>query len=255
MVDKIAKIITFFTEGNMLLNETAIINICKIIKDTYELDDFIKKVDFNYDEKSGTKAFFNQDKKTITIYLRRIHNEVLNCLNSKDLLDKNILITRIILHEFIHALQYKKCFTDSDFETELYKDCYAYFYNYPIIEKIRRIKYKRYHNIFPIERMAEIDSARICLEIANVLNTNSDYYYIYYQFLIDGYYEPKKFYAPTEIYAMKTHSRIIMDQDFYSKSRNEMLCKLQDRYTLYERLRFGLLISNDEYKLIRKSNN
>ena len=171
--------------------------------------------------------------------------------------DLNLLIAMVVLHELIHATQFQRFISNaSDFETQIIKDNYDYFYGpNKLVEHYRKHIYRKYHDIFPFERMADIDSSLISTRIAAYLPTKMNFNNVYYEYLTSYYFNPKTNYSPLEFYTKVVHSNLIKSQPFYSKSRNTMLCNVQDLYSLIDRLRLGLPISNDEYKLTRNPNN
>lgn len=254
MNEKIAKIIADYSSRNMLLDEEGIIPILVILIKELNILDFVKGYTILLDTDEGKKGFYNQDNRTITIYSNRIKNMLARDFGFLPITDQNLIFVRVLIHEINHAKQFKMCFTDDSFEAQLYQDSFGYFYTSFLLHKAHLTIYNRYHDFFPIERMADIDSARICLGISEHLKTELSFNHLYAKFLMADYQEPTKYFSPLEYYAIKTNSTILRRQPFYDKSRNQMLCNVQELYSLDERLRFGLLISDSEYQLIRKPN-
>lgn len=254
MEELIADIINYRCQKNNLFTNNEIRKILDIIIENENLKDFVKSIYISDTSREKMAAYFNQTELKIVIYVNHLYEYLQNKNNCESVLDINLLFVNSLLHELEHVDQYRKSLLDKkDFEVELIKTNYKYF-NASFISSIyRKYLYKKYHDSFPLERLADIDSSKKTIKIANFFNKKEEYEKKHEQHLTSFYLDPILYLSPTEAFLDKIKSDLIRKQDFYDPYKFIMLEKIMKKYTLDERLRLGLPITSNEYRLIRKN--
>lgn len=252
MNEKIANIIEDSSNKGNQFSNNEIRKILEIIIKYNNLEEFVKSMHISDKSKEKTVAYYNQTDLELVIYVNHLYEYLQKKNNWEKIIDLNLLFVGSLFHEIEHVKQYRKTTTsDTDFETELIRVNYNYFKANIFVSIYRKFLYKKYHDAFPLERLADIDSTSKMLEIAKLFNKEEDYQKLYNHFLTSFYLDPILYLSPTEAFLDRINSNLLRDQDFYDPYKFIMLEKVSNKYTLEERLRLGLPITSCEYSLIR----
>ncbi len=241
MEDIILKII----QEKASINEQDVYDFISQVAEAYKLEGYISKILFL---KNESRCFsYSRSKTRLTIDLKWL----LRYLGSKgDTFTTESEIFNlffILLHEINHVFQWKKTDSEDDFEAQIYTLCLD-FIGYGELPK--RIHYHLLHEIYPIERMADIDALATLVNVAlqggfNYTGELNDLNYT----INRGYLLGK---SPLELFLATIHSDFLKQQDFYDKNRSIMIDNIASIYTPAEILRLGLPIKKEEIKRIRE---
>lgn len=219
--------------------------ISQVVK-MYGLQDYVHEVLFlNNQSHSFT---YSRSQKRITIDLPWLA-KYLGLHESRFIKTDDIFnLFFIIIHEITHVFQCKKAKTDNDFEAQIYQLCDDFLgYEYMLFKKVH---YNILHELYPIERMADIDAL---LTLTSVAIDRGIDYSGELQLLNETYARGYKFgKSPLELFLLTIHSDFLKRQDFYDRNRIIMIDNIASLYDPYTILRLGLPIKKEELKRIRE---
>ena len=269
-------ILLLYASRLKLLDIEAINKICDIILKENKLNNIINfKIINNRDSKfintNGVKLGEYDMDHTIYIF----YNDILNCIKNdtltngyydrydlndfEDTMVNNINILETIFHEIEHAKQVLKVkdISDSSIERVIYQ--YEYDFMYPddsfndsslvrhYINSFKKyIIYNLNYNISFMERMANINSKEVLINILRELGSDFKNIYDIQKKLLDIFMFKEFKYnisGPTNTFLYKINCMEDFVKSGYSLIVNEM--------NFEERYRYGFGISNTEYKKIR----
>ena len=280
MEKEIALLIYNYVTNNKKIDNNFINETIQIIIKYFDLKDYIKEI-LPLDNKK-TYAMYNRANKTIYINYNKLKDYIgiTTLLNLKNYKFTNyyefILFIQLLLHEAIHANQYKyaetykKFFIHQQIEKQsnpediiLYSEFNAFDSLIQDIEQKRiniikgyitaytlHKKYRKLYDYSPSERMASVDSTKIAAEIATLLDDESTAKLMTienYEFRLAGYNtinqnqyitEPTKFYL----------------NNINSNQQWAEITKTSSELTKEERIRLGLKVPPEYlYQLSNKS--
>lgn len=281
MYKKILRLLFDYSRNYKLVDINYIDKLIEIVVNEKELDEYIKhsKIIVS-DESDGlldddlryTIAEYVPFTKAITVYENSV-NEMLektsgvsyNFSDIENLFYRNASITQVILHEIEHANQEKIRLEDSSFESEILKlssmflesreilrslnsDCFDYVVD---ISKVRRLNYKENYKYSPFERLAEIKSYT---DIFNILSLIKEYIpnlVLYEQYNIhNSLFNGFDVFSPT-IYYIENNAKDIESSSYFdwydSGDKETSLQKCKRKYSIEDRLKYGLMIDSCEY--------
>lgn len=219
--------------------------ISQVVK-MYGLQDYVHEVLFlNNQSHSFT---YSRSQKRITIDLPWLA-KYLGLINPIFIKMSDVFnLFFIIIHEIAHAFQWKKAETANDFEAQIYQLCYEFSGYEGMI--FRKAHYELLHELYPTERMADIDALLTLVSVA--IDGGVDYSGEL-QLLNETYARGYKFgKSPLELFLLTIHSDFLKSQDFYDRNRIIMIDNIASLYDPYTILRLGLPIKKEELKRIRE---
>ena len=273
-MDNILDILYTYSTNNKTLDEWAVKTmLIELLKDN-RLDTFINYIIVNkkrLDTSFGTKHILGEYdfRDNIFIYLNEI-NKYINCNKWKtkyhklyeyndfyEYLAKNMVIIETIIHEVHHAKQ--AAMTQDIYDYSIEKQIVRYEIDYinPYFDIFdlnfiefyfdyfkRKINYYHCYNISFMERMANNISLNKIKDIIIKLNLDNNFLYIVYDNILTTYLlkEYKNDLIGPTIKFMK---RIGCTDEFNNSDVFDMI----DSMEYNERIKYGLPITEDEYKL------
>lgn len=277
----IAKLLLDYSYNGKLINQSYINKLIEIVVKGKSLEDYVHNfVVAESSEDKSDYANYRPDSKTISLYLdgfsEYIESEIKYIAlfpKSDRCLYKNLITTQTILHELEHAEQQKIIDTSDTLEASILRLCE--FEDRPDIEILVSLgkisineansylnkKYTNYQRIYnelylyaPHERLAEIKSYQT---IINILK------YIKYTQRLVNYEKLNKLekllrgynstYSPTITYLEKQDRRNDLEKfDWYSESKAETIRLSKEKYSLSDRLKYGLPIDKEEHRYMKQ---
>ncbi len=279
--DKLTKLLYDYTSNEKIADIDFLNTVIQIVYEYKDLNNYIDYVHY-IDENSrylyakNILGSYAADTKTIALDLENIllfkqdRVEYTNCFNStkEKLLQINLLVLQVVLHELEHAEQYKKCFSSG---TNLEKSLLLLSFERLFIQEkvsnyktdvVSKLNYlynedEITYNLWPSERMAEIKATdtiyHICKNM-NFGNYNSTEFLIYLYLLrecnLRGYNKVNRnvIVPPTEAFVQKRNS--IFDEDYRTNEIIKLLKNEASSRTLNENLLYGLQISSKDYAIL-----
>lgn len=178
---------------------------------------------------------------------------------------RNLLITQIILHELEHANQRKIVDNEQTLEAQILRlslldyEIKQILKNKYIDESIityAKAKMQVYNDnyaIAPHERLAQIKSYQ---EILNLLTQIKKYVPNLLEFeqtnklenLLRGFYQESEIYSPTAAYLIQNgKSQMLHEFNWYDEDYHKLLEKSKANYSFEDRLKYGLMIDEEEF--------
>lgn len=258
MYQEILEIIFYYSANYRLPDKTFIEKIISLVVSYEKLDKYIASINYNYDGSASYGYISRILKFNISTIIDEINKDyifysgIYNLNENSCLFNKYLFIcfkaVIFILHELEHCKQIKRTETAStdDFEKNIIDN------NLNILS-INPELYKKEHDLFLIERMANIRSYREVNEIlkldtslpmfiSDIFNKN------YVCLLVDNY--SKQSYPLLE-YVNTVGSLILYDDIFVNqKNTNKILKKSKKVLSIDDRLLYGLPLSNIEFNRI-----
>lgn len=259
MYEEILNIIYTYTINKKVPDDNFIDSIISIIIKEEKLIEYVKDIDCNYQNVALASYFyksrvlkFNMNKmfkehSSIYEIYRRIYD------TSSDYFDKYLFIClsvlEVIFHEIEHVIQNKKVNTlpQDNFERQLIEINTIAIEVYPSV-------YKKHHDLFSIEREANItscDKIRTYLRISEI--TTKYFMNIFnskYDRLINEYYSKNS--CPLLEFLTITGGKILYNGIPITRNNtNKILMKTKRSLSLGERLIKGLPLNKEEYHLIK----
>lgn len=283
---EILRLIYKYSKQNKLVDVFFIDKIVEIFVSKNGLKNYIQKVNFtNKLEKDNNGlviATYNPFAKEILIDFESIfmtledmcyYNQLFN--QFEQVMFQNLIITQIILHELEHALQAKKTDDKTDNSNEAKLICASYIVykamkNQKFVNKLAEesklkeeltnyIKQQReiddkYYHFIPIERLAQVNSFNIILELIKPIKDCVPNLYQFNQAslveeMIKGYTDAWDLgICPTQVYLYASGQSNVWDSlDFYDSDSERIMKKASDKYSLEKRLTLGLPVNYQEY--------
>lgn len=257
--EKIAQFIKDYYQNTKIVTEEYVKELSSIIIKNENLEDCIKNVTCS--EKNTfceiSAQHINIDLKDFIITYK---SPKIKCLTQEDLnIEQFMSITNDIIHEFIHALQFKNYqIIENSIERSLITKHYQFdrkalkyyegreskLYKYYLFKQAKnfQMKYLKYYDLCPIERIVSIDSLIECISILKILKTpNLEEYYN--SLLTEEYFHNYNYTSnPTLLYCLCTN--------LYLEAIK--IIKEENNFDLNTRLRLGLGIKDEEYSILTK---
>lgn len=282
MYKKILRLLFDYSKNYKLVDINYIDKLIEIVVNEEELGDYIKSSRIVTSLESDglldgygsqyTVATYTPFTRKISVYENSV-NEMLEKLSQsnygfsdiENLFYQNLCVTQTLLHEVEHANQAKIKHEDNSLEAEILrlsdlsieprdisKNINTDYVDYAIyLSKLREQNYKENYKYAPFERLAEVKSYG---ELVDILSQIKDYIpnlveyekYKMYRSMICGF----DVFSPT-IYYIEENAKDVSGNcyfDWYDSSNKELsLEKCKKKYSKYDRLKYGLMIDNDEY--------
>lgn len=277
----IAKLLLDYSYNGKLINKSYIDKLIDIVVKGNSLEDYVQN--FVVKDSSSDKeeyANYHPSSKTICLYLNGLSDYIESEIKYMHLFPKsdkylylNLITTQTILHELEHANQQKIMNTSDSLEADILRLCE--FKDRPDIEILVSLgelskkeanlylnkKFSNYQRIYnelylyaPHERLAEIKSYQTIIKILK---------YIKYAQRLSDYEELNKLekllrgynstYSPTITYLEKQDRRNDLEKfDWYSESKEETIRLSKEKYSLSDRLKYGLPIDESEHHYMKK---
>lgn len=228
-------------------------------------------IDFSYKGKYQQLAYFNIDTRVIEMDLQKIYLYVRNFTSSK--LYSNLSILQILLHEIEHVKENSKILENSlesfliksSSLKNIYNECVLKF-NSGLDNKSDKEKFlikinKYYLSIWetiPNERLAEINSCKVLLSsIYNYPQFKTEYFDVFnffYEYYLKSCcmgYNLKNMKPPIFIYISKIKN-VLNKENIYLETLNYINCIINSNYALEEKFMYGLPVSKQEIKEVKK---
>ena len=241
MEERIYNIISDIIKNSRFITKEELTEIFNIFIKINGLENYVTDLDFDLDKKTLiTDPHYNSNSKTIYYYYDYYYDMV----SKFESLPLRILLVKTLIHELMHAMQDKKMdyIVESNNKKNInpYPSSFESFASYLLVNSIifntqfakrdilykKRLKdyegkniiekydsfYNQYHDIYPTERFADLDSI---LYLRRILfkYEKEDYYinmyhhiisYFFYEELFEGYkLENDNLLAPTEMFFEK----------------------------------------------------
>ena len=264
MYEEILNIIYTYTIKKRVPDDNFIDNIVSIIIREERLIEYVKDIDYSYQSCSLVLASYFYESRILKFNMNKMfkeHSSIYEIYRriydtSSDYFDKYLFIClsvlEVILHEIEHVMQNKKVNTlpQDNFERQLIEINTIAIEVYPSV-------YKKHHDLFSIEREANItscDKIRTYLRISefttkyfmNIFNSK-------YNRLINEYYSKNN--CPLLEFLTITGGKISYnDIPINRNNTNKILMKTKRSLSLEERLIKGLPLNKEEYYLIKNKN-
>ena len=271
-----------YYKANKHIGKDYVEKVVNLSVDYYNLGNYVKKVAFmeeNPANKNSLAGYAYTDK-CIILFTGKLAEMVLEredyIPNNQLLLCKNIRITQSILHEVEHAKQAKRMEEMKDDLSEILKVTGTSKSQEIIKERLKSLglgastikvilndKLKTcdtYYNYAPHERLAEINSNEKVLELINPIKNIIPEIYdrITFGFTsnrVRGYKYNNGLISPTIFYLKKQNEEALLNKfEWYDDNPKKALEKSKNIYSLEQRIRLGLPISEAEYNLEEKKN-
>lgn len=274
---ELARLLYDYSLDNKMINKTYIDKLMDIIINGKGLSDYVKKYEISEKNSNMTAGYVYSSKK-ITIYAKKIYENILNEMQYTTLLPEderylfmNSMMTQIILHELEHANQRKIIDAENNLEADILRLCEFDFHKYEkinkgliskktansyIAEKIVEYKHncKALYDYAPHERLAQIKSYQELIDALRLFKDNSRIieFEEFYKLgnILNGYKDTS---SPTIDY-LNTQGRNeeLKSFDWYSDDEDESIKLSQDRYTLRDRMKYGLPIDEKEHQYVKE---
>ncbi len=286
MYKKIARIINEYEEKKQLGDENFIVDILTILVSQYGLIDYVKNIEYPTKKNMDEDPYY--DPASYTLFINKYYiNEEVESINDNlrkksrirsNSFTYNLLLLQQILHEVDHILLEKE--TD-DKNTNIITLLSELASNEEIVSRFNIIKkiiaeirfyynghiYEQYHDLAPFERRAEITSLRAINDVLEELK-NTDINNI----LIHGQkhlYTNKLNSAIIKHYSLLDNvtnspsydymNMLLLDEDLipdciniYNEDEETSFILDSNTYDYNQRLLYGLQLSKDEYKNLKK---
>lgn len=193
---------------------------------------------------------------------------------------KNLTITQIILHELEHAFQNKQAdnMLDNSIEAKLVRASFSILHmmdnprlltaflndeiskrDFIFLDEQYKKLYKKYYLINPSERLAQVNSFKLIIEVMKPIK---EYIPNLYDFelassigeMVKGYGNSwKHAICPTQLFLFDTGQDDVWNGfDFYDQDFNQLIENVCHKYNLARRFQLGLPVSRNEYNTLVK---
>lgn len=281
MKSKLLRLIFDYSINGKLVDKAFIEKLIDLVVNSKNIGEYIKDAsiedaDINEFDDEILLAAYHPNKKIIKVYSNAIEmmlemqDKYQGLFNGvEQIFYKNILITQVLLHELEHANQRRIIDKENTLESKILRISVTNldanliskllsqgFTKEEVLYFIRERNKVRSENylILPDERLAEIKSHQ---EIVSTLELIKEYTPNLIEFekdnvfenLLRGYfYSNGKITSPTIEYAKASGQvETLKKFDWYSKSEENFLSKVEKSLSLEERLNYGLPIRKKEY--------
>lgn len=263
MFDRIFEIVYNYSLNKKFIGNKAIEEICNIITYNIDFSKVLKRICIYNKIFTFDYAYYDYDEKLININIEKIITNSIEdfkgLLSSESLyLFINLYILKVLFHELNHALQIKYINKkNNDVETILL--LYSYFTLNIFLTinsnfKQNTLLYKKTYNYNPAERLAEIDALSCIIKFIDKQQcVNINIKKLFQVQLINTQllkYKSifKNIQVPSYLFLSKIgFERVWNSFDFMSDGYENQLKLAMKYYSLEDRLKLGLPISNDEY--------
>lgn len=292
MYEKIARLLFDYSINKKLADEKFVTKLIQIISSERKIEEFIKSVDIKTKKDKTTEKthYYDLEEEELFINLYDTKKEIRSSfIYIKDhILLYNILTTIAIMHELDHALlkkeikenkrtldvQFYKIIYSNEEEIQLDSDLISIFNS--INQAIEREKYMgkyifiytRYHDQIPHEKRANINSNIDLSIIINILfNTPLEAeklekirLLLLKEFIRECKYgykirKDKITNSPSIDIIKKIKPEDISTIDIYNSNHQVLHHNAVNKYSLKERIMYGLPLSIEEYKALTKEEN
>lgn len=259
MYEELLNIIYTYTINKKVPDDNFIDSIISIIIKEEKLIEYVKDIDYNYQNIALASYFYESRilkfniNKMIKDYsdIYKIHKRIYD--TSSDYFDKYLFIClsvlEVIFHEIEHVIQNKKANTlpQDSFERKLIEINNIAIEVYPSV-------YKKHHDLFSIEREANIISCNKIRTFLDMSEITTKYFMnIFnskYNRLIKEYYSKNS--CPLLELLTITGGKISYSGISITRNNtNKILMKTKRNLSLEERLIKGLPLNKEEYYLIK----
>lgn len=282
---KLLRLLWDYSAARKIVDSDYIDKLIDIVVNHKKINKYVTKLNILTDRDSITNsgislASYNPFSKTLEVYSDGI-NEMLNYEDKyrvlfndiEQIFYNNLLITQIILHELEHANQRRIIDTETGLEAEILKLSTTQMeisagikllesgYS---IEDVRRYileinlknrqNYEENYEFAPEERLAQIQSYK---EIIETLSELKEYVPNLLEFektnwlenMLRGYeYKDGVIMPPTIYYLIQKGSNSSLQQfDWFDTNYAKCLNLTKEKYSLHDRMKFGLIIDETEY--------
>lgn len=276
---QLARLLYDYSLDNKMINKTYIDKLMDVIINGKGLNDYVEKYEISEKNSNMTAGYVYSSKK-ITIYAKKIYEILLNEMQYTTLLPEderylfmNSMMTQIILHELEHANQRRIIDSENNLEANILKLCefkelteIDELVSKGIIKSIEAKYYKTikmseyidtYHELYdyaPHERLAQIKSYQELIDALRLFKDNSRIieFEEFYKLgnILNGYKDTS---SPTIDY-LNTQGRNeeLKSFDWYSDDEDESIKLSQDKYTLRDRMKYGLPIDEKEHQYVKE---
>jgi len=272
LFENIADIVYDYSEKCLFADKLFIDEICNIIKDLLDLDEYLDEIIVDFKSKT---SHYNPVEHDITINPTLNHNKIfMKRLSKKDYCYwYNLFVVQTIYHELEHARQEKLKYNDEkSIEKDLVvlNDPKVYLLPFEEYKKLSFIKqkindmrlnkyyryYRRHHDLAPIERMANIKANVITQNVSKKLDK------------IDGI-EKFRMCSMIELYRQAKHGYKLVGNltnspsiDYLSHMKytnnieiiNKTKAFRENNLSYFEKVIYGLYLSKDEYDSLEDFN-
>lgn len=269
MFDKIFEIVYDYSLNKKFIDNKTMEEICNIITYNIDFSEVLKRICISNKIFTLDYAYYDYDEKLININIKKIiinsTEDFKRIFSSENLyLFINLYVLKVLFHELNHALQIK-CINKKNNDIETILLLYSYFTLNIFSATNSNIKqntllYKKTYNYNPAERLAEIDALSCIIEFIDKQQcVNINIKKLFQVQLINTQllkYKNifKNIQVPSYLFLSKIGFEHIWNSfDFMNDGYENQLKLAMEYYSLEDRLRLGLPISNDEYfSMIKK---
>ncbi len=224
----------------------------------FELESYLKNISFT----CRNRYEYNPINSSLSFSLKDLLESFLEIgiMYKWDTLEREsyeyFYVNEYLLHELEHIHDFKNCFElKENFKIKISRLCFDTEIGYskaknPLEQKIwllkdkeKEKKYQKNYSYSPIERFANLNSIKILIQMAEILELSEiKYYYLYklYEQMIDNYERKEN---PTLYY---------LNQMGYIREANEIRNEMPN-LSFEERLNLGLFISKEEQHQLKRS--
>ena len=268
VISYISFVLNRYIKGNKLLDSIGCDELIKSLIIYNELNDYVKDVTYENSKDYKTNMSYSYFNKRINITkdfiqgIKPTPKQLLDLFKVHDeIIIRNLDIVHALIHEIIHAKQYKLIDNTADefIKNILRKSLTAYSYldeedKESALKYAEAVKSTNLYHLLPSELNAEILAIKQTIEIINHVSINGKYKYInMYEFLLKltqiKSYEKKTFTvkSPFDKF-IKTRKKYLKEPIKYSSNDIK-------KYNIEERLSYGLPISIFEYNQLNNEIN
>lgn len=282
-MNEVYKLFEEYSQNNKLFCKKAITKIINIIKERYELEQYLEEISIeernpNYKELGKSCGGYDMYNHTMYIYTRDLKARVKSKLYQYGLVIdpkeyiyfENVYILYVLFHELEHVIQVKQMkesnnvtsdilritekieIYEDDFIENLYKQGLS-------TEQVRDYFQKRqdiYHANYgdcPMERFADINACiklKYLVDLNGSLNSISNFLQtLIYFFMIRAYKNRDS--SPTLRYITNIGEKSQLNKfDWYDEDKDKCLLNCQTEYAINDRVCYGFPISDEEYQFI-----
>ena len=275
------RLIYDYSVKDKIIDKSYLEKFIDVVVNSQELNDYVRDMELSPDyENELSLATYNPLSKKIKINSFGILNMLGYNTKYRKLFTKientfydNIQISQILLHELEHANQRKIVDTKNNLESDILRLSMAQISDDKLEQllnqgfsmgqlllymqykgAVNKKNYEENYKKAPEERLAEIKSHQ---EIFHLLSYIKEYIpnlldyenTTWLEQMIRGY-NPEFGYieSPTIRYLLDNSCEVGLSHfDWYDENPNKCLKKTREKYTLEDRMKFGLMIDEDEY--------
>lgn len=279
MIENLLSLIYNYSINAKLIDEEYIEKFIDIVVNSKMLDKYVCDLQILAPEDrlpKGCVSAYNYTYKTIYVDFNNTNKYLIGPDKYQILFDKdeqtfykNSLISQAILHELEHANQYKLIDNEESLEAKILKfgrhniknsemdDLVKKGYSIKDIANYilkRQIVYRDFYLESPLERLAEIKSHQdmiiLLSNIKEIVPNLLDFEQATkIEALLCGFnYEEGKIISPTAFYLKKMgEEQALKEFDWYDEDYYKALEKSKTNYSLEDRLKYGLMIDENEF--------